>query len=71
MFDNSYPSIAKVRISEDVTYLPTAEKSQYRFDTEPYIERTPKRYDYGSPKSIKSPVSMTRKSIDECLYLAS
>lgn len=33
MYDYSYPSANKRGYSEDVTYLPTGEKSQYRVDT--------------------------------------
>lgn len=71
MFDSSYPSASKKGYSEDVTYLPTAEKSQYRYETEPYIDRTPERHQFASPSGKSSRASEARKSINDCIYLVS
>lgn len=71
MFDSAYPTTNKKGYSEDITYLPTAEKSQFRYESESYLERTPDRMPFGSPMRKSSRVSEARKSIDECIYLAS
>lgn len=71
MFDSSFPSANKPAYSEDVTYLPTAEKSHYRFETEPYIERTPERLQFASPSAKSSRTSEARKSINDCIYMMS
>lgn len=71
MFESSYQTTNKKGYSEDVTYLPTAEKPQFRYETETYLERTPERMPYASPMRKSNRVSEARKSIDECIYLAS
>lgn len=49
MYDYSYNSANKRGLSEDVTYLPTAEKDKYAPDNEPYFERTPEKQ-FTSPR---------------------
>jgi hypothetical protein len=71
MYDYSYPSANKRGYSEDVTYLPTAEKSHYRVETETYLDRTPQRNLFGSPARQSNSLSEARKSIDECIYMVS
>ena len=64
MFDAaSYPSANKRGYSEDVTYLPTAQKSQYRVDSQSYIDRSPQRMLFTSP-GRRSKLSDAKKSID-------
>lgn len=71
MFDSAYPSTSKKGYSEDITYMHTAEKSPFSYDTEPYLDRTPERLPYASPMGKASRVSDARRSINECIYLAS
>lgn len=71
MFDGSYPTTSKKGYSEDITYLPTAEKSHFRYESESYLEHTPERKPFTSPIRKSNRVSEVRRSIDECIYLAS
>ena len=68
MLDSSYPSANKRGYSEDITY--TAEKSQYRVDSEPYLDRSPQRMLFTSP-GRRSKLSEAKKNIDDCIFMAS
>lgn len=70
MFDYSYPSASKKGYSEEVTYLPTAEKSQYRQESEAFLSHTPDKGDFRSP-GRRSRASEAKRSINECIEIMS